>query len=507
MQISRRLSSAISTVVRSHIPPLFNPLTAADVYKTGHPMQYIPGCSKVKNYTIARRAETGNASTSPIVFFGLQPILDMLAVPITHRHVDELMSTMEHIVGPGGTQKEFERKMRSLADLGYWPLEIKAVPEGTVLPAQNVLITTESTHSDFYWAPGYVESLMLKVWYPITVATTSYKYRKLITEFFAKTVDESRQNNVRFMVHDFGLRGDTSESSAAISGAAHLLNFVGSDTIPAFKFAMDVYGANPVGLMSSVPASEHATMTSFGRDNEIDAFRHMLNTYKTGPVSIVSDTYNIWNVVTNIAGNLKEEILNRDGVTVFRPDSGNPEKILMGNEDAEPWEPDGKGVFRLLEEQFGSYVNEKGYRVLNDKVRVIYGDGMYYERYYNILKHMERKKLSAENLVIGIGGILRSGNRDTHGIATKATLVVVNGKEVPIMKDPITDPGKRSHTGHIRLNKTPSDLVKFIGSHYTTDREPEERAGGELQTVFKNGRIVGDRVTFDKVRKRVEESL
>lgn len=525
-----------------------NPLLKIDVYKLGHMEQYAPDTTKVYSYLMGR----SDKNFKEMVWFGLQYYLEeYLSAPIMHWMVDEFLIYASKIVPVSTT---IEENLHKLADLGYWPIEIKAVREGTVIPTKNVVMTITNTHPDFYWCVGFIESLILKVWYPCTVATTSRQYRKFVDQMFNETVDEDMNFLRPFMVHDFGYRGDTSEESAAISGAAHLVNFIGSDTVVALPFIDDYYMTTPTvysdsldGIMSSVPASEHSTMCSFGKDNEIEAYKNMLQLYPTGLVSIVSDTYSIWNVLTNIAVELKEDILQRDGTVVFRPDSGDPFHIICGydihtveysnihtmisewqvydmgdksvvyNEydgtyniiEFEHFYHDGSlrsykikqitreealGCIRLLDEVFGSTVNSKGYKVLNPKIGLIYGDGMYYERYTKTMRKLKEMGYAASNLVIGIGGILRQGSRDTLGFALKATYVEIKGVPRAIKKEPVTDPGKVSHEGLISLRK-------YNDGYVTLDKCDWDMEGGLLETVFRNGEILF-KESFYSIRER-----
>ncbi|MGY0040938.1 hypothetical protein [Pedobacter sp. NJ-S-72] len=324
------------------------------------------------------------------MFFGLQYyIKQYLSEPITKEMGEEFLTYRKLILG--SNSPEVETKIRALCELGYLPIEIKAVEEGTIMPVQNVLMTITNTHPDFYWVVGFMESLLLKLWYTITVATCSHQYRKIVTRYFNETDEVEMEGAKDFQVHDFGYRGDASEEGAAISGVAHLLSFLGSDNVPALPCAVEYYNAdiNGAPIMLSVPASEHSVMCSFGREDEIGAFRHMLELYPTGIVSIVSDTFDVYKVLTEFAEILKEEILKRDGKVVFRPDSGNPEYIICGNPDAQPGSNEWKGAIRLLDEKFGSSLNSKGYKVLNPKVGLIYGDGMYLERYIRTLDRLK----------------------------------------------------------------------------------------------------------------------
>lgn len=468
---------------------MHNLLLATDVYKMGHMEGYKPGITKVYSYLTARSDKT----LPKVVWFGLQYYLKQyLSKPVTHQHVDEFLEMRKDILG--GTPEHIESKVRALANLGYLPIEIKAVDEGTVVPAKNVLMTITNTHPDFYWVVGFVESLVLKVWNTCTVASYSKKLNDLCTKFANETADDS--GIVPFQVHDFGYRGCSSEETAMLSGAAHLVNFLGTDTVPAVKFVKEFYGGSsgPIGL--SVPASEHSVMCSFGRENEIDAFRHMLNTYPTGLVSIVSDTYNLWNVLTNFTETLRSEIENRDGKVVFRPDSGDPEKVLCGDPSAPTGTPENKGVIRILAEKFGTTTNSKGYKLLNPKVGVIYGDGMYYERFERILTNLREMGFASTNLVVGVGGLLlQQHSRDEQGYAIKATYAEINGQSYDLMKDPVTDSGKRSHKGLLQLTKDNN------GNFVTKDECTwDEEKQGLLQTVFLDGCITKE-FTFDEVRE------
>ncbi len=476
-----------------------NPLLCTDVYKMGHMEQYVPGCTKVYSYLQAR----SNRTFDKTVLFGAQYFAkEYLTQPITNDHVTEFLRIRKAILGTDASD-DVKEKLARLANLGFWPLEIKAVPEGTVIPTKNVLLTMTNTDPDFFWTVGFIESMLLKIWYPITVATTSFQYKVIVNRYFEKTVDPGLFHLKPFMVHDFGYRGDSSEESSKLSGMAHLTSFTGSDTVPAFQAAVDYYNVKPeaTDLMVSVPASEHSVMCSFGKDGELDAYRHMLKLYPTGICSIVSDTYDIYNVLTVFAKTLKDDILKRDGVTVFRPDSGNQEYVICGDPTKDQNSPEGKGCLRLLDEMFGSTRNSKGFKQLNPKVGLIYGDGLYLQKYEKILERMMEMGYASSNLVIGVGGILRYHSRDTLGFAIKATKVEVNGVPRSIMKDPVTDKGKKSHTGYLRLDRSVS------GEYVTTDNvTQEEEKGGVLVPIFRDGKLLVDD-SLTTIRERVASAL
>lgn len=479
-----------------------NPLLALDVYKMGHMEQYKPGVTKVFSYLMARSDKYYDKT----LFFGLQYYLsEYISVPLEPWMAEDFLEVREAILGFPASEEQ-KKQIRDLAELGYWPLKISAVPEGSVIPVRNVLMTIENTHPDFYWAVGFIESLVLKVWYTTTVASTSFKYRETLHGFMEKSASQAAIDSgfEKFMVHDFGYRGDHCEEGAAISGIAHLTTFIGSDDVPAYGYAKMFYDAvdGDLPIMASVPASEHSVMCSFGREDEIAGFRHMLKTYPNSIVSIVSDTYSIWDVLMKHAVELKKDILARpEGAkVVFRPDSGDPELILCGNPDAEMRE-EYFGVIRLLDEVFGHTVNDKGYKVLNNKVGVLYGDGMYFERWVRIMNKLMSMGYSAENLIIGVGGILRNHSRDTFGFALKATYVEYDGEGHNIMKDPVTDHGKKSHTGLVGLFYK-DDLTIETRDNLTK----EELENSLLEIVFEDGNMYNTS-TLQEIRDTIDSII
>lgn len=470
-----------------------NVLLMTDVYKMSHMTFYPEGTNKVYSYLIAR----SDKKIPFTVFFGLQYYLEeYLSQKITHKMVDEFLEYREIILGPN--PETIIKKMRALADLGYLPLKIKAVDEGTVMPVKNVLLTMTNTHDDFAWVVGFTESLILKIWNTITVASYSMKLRQLCENYAKLSCDNNL--HVDWQVHDFGYRGCSSEETAALSGGAHLINFRGTDTVPAVKFLKETYRAT--GLIgASVPASEHSVMCAFGQENELQAFQNMLNQNPTGIVSIVSDTYNLWNVLQNFTLVLKDQIESRDGKVVFRPDSGDPKKIICGDPQATIGSPEYLGAMRILDQVFGSTKNNKGFKVLNPKVGLIYGDGMYFERFQDILHELFLMGYASSNLVIGVGGLLlQQHSRDDQGFAIKATYCEVNGVPREIVKDPITDPGKKSHKGMLVL-------TKMFGQYGTCDQcDLDTENTGLLQPVFENG-IILNRQNLDQIRKKAYENL
>lgn len=469
-----------------------NLLLMTDVYKLGHLRMYKPGTTKVYSYLCARSTHKEQKA----LFFGLQPYLKLLEQGVTKEDAQEFFTYFTEILGTP-VPKDIEDKINKLVEIGYIPLEIKAVPEGTFLDNKNVLATVTNTHPEFYWVVGFFESLLLKVWNTTSVATLSHKFKQLVKERTAKTSDSDFL--IPFLVHDFGYRGVSSEETAELSGAAHLVNFCGTDTIPAVKFMKQNYAGE--GLIgASVPASEHSIHCSFGptEQDELDYINNMMDLNPTGIVSVVSDAYDYFRMLTITLPKVKEKVLARDGKYVVRPDSGDPMKILCGDPEATVGSPEHKGTFVLMDELFGSSINSKGFKELNPKVGVIYGDGMYFARYKAILDKMEEMGYANTNLVIGIGGLLlQQHNRDDLGFAFKATYAEINGVATELYKDPATDPGKRSHKGLMLLIKNDD-----TGTYETIDKctEAEEKCG-ELKQVFLNGKITNLQ-TLAEIRER-----
>lgn len=467
-----------------------NLLLNTDVYKFGHLYQYPKGTTKVYSYLQARKPNR------EIVFYGLQYYLsNFLTSPVTKENVDEFIEIVTSILGPDKVER---KHYDALVELGYIPLEIRAVEEGSVIPSQNVLMTITNTHPDFAWLVGYVESLLLKVWNTCTVASNSRELRNVCLKYAKETCDNIE--HLPFQIHDFGYRGCSSEETSALSGSAHLLSFLGTDTVPAVSLINKYYNKNkiwPIGL--SVPATEHSVMCAYGRDNEITAYKQMLTTYPTGIVSIVSDTYNLWNVLTNFTDELYSEIVNREGKVVFRPDSGNPHNIICGDVEYPEGSPENLGAMRLLWDKFGGTVNSKGFKILNPKVGLIYGDGITPKVMVGILQQLQDMKFASSNIVFGVGGLLlQNFNRDTLGFAIKATQIVINGNELAIQKDPITDTGKKSHTGYLALRQADND------EYYTVDGlSKEAETNTLLSLVYRNGKIIRE-TSIEEIRSKVQ---
>lgn len=447
-----------------------------DSYKVSHYRQYPPGTTRVYSYFESRTGSTHPQTT----FFGLQYWLKQyLAGPVVTREgIEEADALFErHLGGPVFNRAGWENILT--AHGGRLPVEIKAVPEGTAVEASNVLMTIENTDDQAYWLTNYLETLLVQVWYPSTVATQSRAMKQVISRYLAQTGDESL---VDFKLHDFGFRGVTCPEQAGLGGAAHLVSFRGTDTVAGLLLARAFYHEPMAGF--SIPAAEHSTITAWGREGEVEACRNMLRQYPSGMVATVSDSYDIFNCCANIWGGvLRDEVLARDGVLVVRPDSGDPPSVVVK-------------VLEILGGKFGTIRNRKGYRVLNPKVRVIQGDGIDFAMLEKILAAVVQAGWSADNIAFGSGGgLLQKLNRDTQKFAFKCSSITVNGAERDVFKQPVTDSGKRSKAGRMKLVCRSDDPARFetVPLH---DPRPDQ-----LQCVFRNGELLVDQ-TFAEVRER-----
>ena len=367
---------------------------------------------------------------------------------------------------------------------GRLPIVIKAVPEGTIVPESNVLMTVENTDSEAYWLTNWLETLLVQVWYPSTVATQSRAMKQVLLRFLRETGDP---NLIAFKLHDFGFRGVTCPEQAALGGAAHLVNFQGTDTIPGLLLARQFYGCEMAGF--SIPAAEHSTITSWGEERELAAMRNMLTQYPTGLVACVSDSFDIFRACSEYwGGALKDAVLARDGVLVVRPDSGDPPTIVVE-------------VLRRLGEQFGTTTNSRGFRVLHPKVRVIQGDGIDFTMLGKILSAIKDTGWSADNIAFGSGGgLLQKLNRDTQRFAFKCSSIIVGDREREVFKRPITDGGKKSKAGRLKL-------IRDSHGRLQTVRESDApESPSLLQIVFENGRVI-QADQFDAIRVRAAVGL
>jgi len=475
-----------------------------DFYKADHRRQYPEGTTKVYSNLTARISRV--PGVDHVVVFGIQYFIkDFLQRRFNEsffkadkaKVIANYQRRMDGSLGKGAiTTKHLE----DLHDLGYLPILLKALPEGTICPLRVPVLTITNTHPDFAWLPNYLETILSNVlWHPITSATIAYEYRKLLHDFAQYTSD--MPDFVQWQGHDFSMRGQTSFESSLVSAAAHMLSFFGTDTIPAIDWLEHFYDADSDKEMigGSVPATEHSVMCLGGQATEYDTYLRLITeVYPKGIVSIVSDTWDYWHVLDVTVRKLKDTIMARDGKVVIRPDSGDPVKIICG--DRESTDPLAKlGTMQILWNIFGGVVNSKGYRQLNAHIGVIYGDSITLERCETICKQLEIMGFASTNMVFGIGSYTyQYVTRDTFGFAMKATYGIVNGEAREIFKDPLTDGGvKKSAKGLLRVNAnlTLSECVSDM-----------EETTGMLETVFIDG-IAKNVTNLVEIRSKINGSL
>lgn len=499
-------------------------LTDTDAYKLGHIHMYPEGTEYVlSNFTDRGSRIEGVTHT---VHFGLQAFLHSWITeawkPFFAATEDEVASQYDEfvlsILGPNNVGSDH---IRALHRKGYLPLRFRSLPEGARVPLRVPKFTVENTDPEFFWLTNYIETAMsAAIWQPATSATIADRFRKLLDEWAIKTTGSTE--GVQWQGHDFSFRGMAGIEAAAASGAGHALSFTGSDNLNVVNFVDDYYGPAEGLVVGSVPASEHSVATAFGPSDEKGYFLRLLAQNPTGILSAVSDSYDLFNVLTVVLPSIKDEVMARDGKLVIRPDSGDPVDILTGTfklSDKRMANPKNnraqydyarsqegklsaveKGTVELLWETFGGTVNEQGYKVLDPHIGVIYGDSITYDRAQQIMARLEAKGFASTNVVFGIGSYTyQYQTRDTFMSAMKATSVQINGEQIDIYKDPATDNGtKKSARGRIAVVRGRDGEYLLVdgsnGAHIETT--PQD----ELQTVWEDGKFVKE-YTFAEIRE------
>jgi len=504
-----------------------NPFMLTDGYKTSHEPMYPKGLEYVySNFTPRHGGHSNVKGSTGIISFGQQMVM---------RQIDDIFNEYFFLMDREEVLDEIKREyslylgfdydvdhIAALWDIGFLPIKVKALPEGSTVPYGVPVLTIVNTDPTMGWITNFLETLISNLlWMPMTSATTARAYKQILTKACLKT-DKDAIEFVDFQGHNFGMRGMAGIDATIYSGMGHSTSFKGDDSLPTVAAAREYYDARGF-VVGSVPASEHSVMSAGGADEgeEVATFRRLMAAFPTGVLSIVSDTWNLWDVLTKHLPILKDEIMARDGKIVIRPDSGNPVNIICGENSAfvgdenlpyDVWnvidrgssEQQYKGVIELLWDLFGGTTNAQGYKVLDPHIGAIYGDSITLERAQNIVDRLEAKGFASTNVVLGIGSFTyQYVTRDTHGFAMKATQVVVNGVPKDIFKDPITDDGtKKSAKGLLRVY-----LNREEGHYGLLDQVTRaEESGGELREIYVNGTFE-HAVTFEEVRDRINAGL
>ncbi len=458
-----------------------NRIIDTDSYKASHWLQYPPNTELVHSYLESRGSEREWRET---VFFGLQYILKRYFL---ERFTQDMVEEAREVIIAHGEPFNYDGWTSLIRKHGgRLPLRVRAVPEGSVVPLRNVLMTVENTDPEFFWLTSWFETQLMRIWYPCTVATQSFHIKRDVFSFLKETADDASAE-IGFKVHDFGARGVSSQETAAIGGAAHLVNFFGTDTMAALLIHRNFYNTAMAGF--SIPAAEHSTITSWGRENEAEAYRNMLRNFaKPGSlVAVVSDSWNIYEAVEKIWGEqLRQEVIDSGATVVIRPDSGEPVEVVAR-------------VAEILGAKFGYEVNSKGYKVLRN-VRIIQGDGVNERSIHEILQRLKSNGFSTSNIAFGIGGaLLQKIDRDTLKFAYKCSAIVSDGKLIEVYKQPITDSGKNSKRGRL-------DLVRSGGGFETVKLDTAEQRSAPnsaMRTVYENGDLLIDD-DLETIRERAE---
>lgn len=519
-----------------------------DSYKSSHRKQYSPNTEVVYSTWTPRKSR--ESDINKVVVFGIQAFIQDYLVELFnqtffYRKKEDVIPVIKEIM-QNYTGDSDTSHWEALHDLGYLPLEIRALPEGTLCPIRVPMATIENTKPEFYWLTNFIETIFsTEVWKPMTSATIALQYRKILDSYAEKTCDNN--DHVDYQGHDFSLRGMAGIDAGLSSGAGHLVSFKGSDTIPAVFWIEKYYQTKNINgsVATSIPATEHSVAETNiieleeqfknSEDPRLEAERAYLgrllnDVYPSGFFSYVSDTYNLWDVCTKVLPSHKDKIMSRDGRVVVRPDSGDPVDILCGyntktffddyrgidkpvrlrdESDTPYYNEINKGVIELLWETFGGTVNSKGYKVLDSHIGCLYGDAITLERAQEICERLEKKGFASSNVVLGIGSYTYNMNtRDTFGFALKTTYGVVNGKELLLYKDPITDDGtKKSQKGRVIVLRDENGDLTYIDNLYKSEWEKRVNNGeDELRTVFKDGKVMNTQ-SFDMVRATLKHEL
>ena len=480
-----------------------NPLLLTDGYKVDHRRQYPDSTTLVYSNWTPRKSRINGVEE--VVFFGLQYFLKKYIIHDFEEYffkrpkAEVVAKYSRRINNYLGENQVGTKHIENLHDLGYIPMVFKALPEGASVPIRVPMFTMYNTKPEFFWLTNYFETLLSAVvWLPCNSATIAKQYRLVLDKYAQET--SSVPEFVDWQGHDFSMRGMGGIEAAVTSAAGHLLSFSGTDTIPAIEFFEEYYNANSdIELIGgSVAATEHSVMCMGTTEGEYETFKRLIcEIYPKGIVSIVSDTWDLWKVLTDYLPRLKNEIVSREGKVVIRPDSGDPVDIICGNPNGKT-EQEKKGVIELLWDVFGGSTNSKGFKELIPQIGAIYGDSITVQRATNICERLKAKGFASTNVVLGIGSFTYQYNtRDTFGFAMKATYGEVNGEGRAIFKDPITDDGtKKSAKGLMKI-ELENDQYKLI-DQVTWEQEKQ----GELKEVFRDGKLLIEHSLID-IRKQV----
>lgn len=553
-----------------------SPLLLTDFYKICHKSFYDPKTEKLVSYWTPRKSRIEGITA--VVMFMLQfyvkkYLIDYFNVYFFQQPWPEVEQEYMEVIGASLNEDIAAKEIAAfheLHELGYLPIEIRAVPEGTLVPIGCPMIEFRNTDPRFFWLINYLETLgSCSLWYGQTSATIGHAIRGVVDEWYGRTADDDVPRSTA--AGDFSMRGMTSPESAPVADAGHLLSFASTATVPSLPWLHNFYNA-PYTTARGTPSTEHSVMESYTPACEFEAYRHLIeDVMPNGVLSMVSDTWDLWRVITEYLPKLKPSIMKRNGKIVIRPDSGDPAEILCGIEierantdmahakeyyiekaktkqdgtlreicfrerveddivevtcrfgPAEdgagygltvdevelhnrPMLPEEKGAIELMWDTFGGRVNTKGYKVLDPHVGLIYGDAITLSSAPEIYRRAAEKGFASNNVTLGIGSYTyQYVTRDTFGFALKVTNGVLDGREVPMFKDPVTDRGshgasKKSQKGMCIVVRDAAGTITYTDGH--TEQEAMDAPENLLQPVFRDGVLLRDE-DFDTIRRRL----
>jgi len=500
-----------------------NPVLLIDFYKATHAEQFPKGLTKLVSYFTPRMSRLKHEDK--LILFGLQGfiktyLIDYFNEYFFRKNEDDVVGEYERVLNATlGVNTYKSEKIRELHKLGYLPIKISALPEGTRVPIHVPMIEMSNTHTDFAWLVQALESLMsAELWHPMVSANVGYRYRQIVNEWFDKTVEDDILR--KRALGDFSFRGQESLQSAEKSSAAWLLSFVNTSNVPAILYLEDNYNCDcekeEVGF--GAVSTEHSCMCSnfsVDGDERTHVKRLLEEIYPDCNFSMVSDSYDYWKMLTETLPSLKAEIMNHNGKLIVRPDSGNPADIICGTYLTGGNTPEEKGSIEVLWEQFGGTINSKGYKVLDQHIGLVYGDSITIQRAEDIYRRLETKGFAANNVSLGVGsfsmqcmeedGQLKPFTRDTYAMAFKSVYGEINGEPIMIFKNPKTDSGfKKSQKGICHVFENEDGELVYTDGHYkgepynTNNPEPANM----LFKVFKDGKMVRN-YSIQDIRKRL----
>lgn len=485
-----------------------SPLLQTDAYKIGHQLLYPEGTEIVYS-TLTPRVNSYFPWNNKMVVFGYEIFFKNLADKFEREFfsqprewaVGNVVGIISDVMGKDVANRVKE-KFYSLHDLGYLPIMVKALPEGSLVPMKVPVLTIENTDPDFYWLPGYLEtSLLSETFVTSTVASIAREFKAIGYKYGKETSDNIGDLNepsyIDFQFHDFSERGQHGNDAARLSGMAHLTSFFGTDILQAVAYIKEMFPETENIIGGSVLATEHSVMEVLGTD-QFKAYKSLIDANPNGILSVVSDTYDYWEVINDVLPALKDDILSRDGKLVIRPDS---------LDDVE------KGIVETLRsmwETFGGTVNSKGYKVLDNHIGLLHGEGVTLDTIHDYMRAIKNAGFSTENVVFGVGAYVYSvlASRDSFGQALKATSATVNGVERAVFKDPktSTESFKKSLKGRVVVSGK-------SGSYSVQDGYTEDNMrASELKTIYAPDYgfddYVNDDITpLDTIRKRINNGI